>query len=84
MRSSTRRRFILNHHAADLAEKLIEEAPNGLDRVFFTNSGSEANELAFLAARQATGETMVVNLRHSYHGGTSRSPCRLRPQHLAF
>ncbi|HXW60831.1 MAG TPA: aminotransferase class III-fold pyridoxal phosphate-dependent enzyme, partial [Myxococcota bacterium] len=37
----------------------------------FTNSGSEANELAFLAARQATGEGFIVNLRHSYHGGTS-------------
>ena len=37
----------------------------------FTNSGSEANELAILAARQQTGENFVINLRHSYHGGTS-------------
>lgn len=63
--------LFLHHHATDLAEELVKEAPNGIDRVFFTNSGSEANELAFLAARQATGETMVVNLRHSYHGCTS-------------
>lgn len=56
---------------AELAEKLVAVAPKGLDRVAFTNSGSEANELAFMAARHATGETMVVNLRHSYHGGTS-------------
>jgi 4-aminobutyrate aminotransferase-like enzyme len=55
----------------DAAQALVEEAPAGLDRVSFTNSGSEANELAFMAARHATGETMVVNLRHSYHGGTS-------------
>lgn len=61
----------LSRHIVALAEKLIEEAPEGVDRVSFTNSGSEANELAFLAARQATGETMVMNLRHSYHGGTS-------------
>lgn len=61
----------LNPHAADLATELMKEAPQGLDRIFFTNSGSEANETAFLAARQATGETMIVNLRHSYHGGTS-------------
>lgn len=60
-----------NPHAAELAARLIEEAPPGVDRAFFTNSGSEANELAFLAARQATGETMIVNLRHSYHGCTS-------------
>jgi 4-aminobutyrate aminotransferase-like enzyme len=53
------------------AKAILDEAPPGVDRVSFTNSGSEANELAFLAARQATGETMIVNLRHSYHGGTS-------------
>lgn len=60
----------LNQAPIDAAEQLLEEAPNGLDRVSFTNSGSEANELAMMAARHATGETMVVNLRHSYHGGT--------------
>ncbi|MGK5086801.1 aspartate aminotransferase family protein [Bdellovibrionota bacterium FG-2] len=61
----------LSEPAVDAAEKLLKESPAGLDRVSFTNSGSEANELAFMAARNATGETMVINLRHSYHGGTS-------------
>ncbi|MBL7716824.1 MAG: aminotransferase class III-fold pyridoxal phosphate-dependent enzyme [Bdellovibrionales bacterium] len=61
----------LNHQIMDAAEAILDEAPKGIDRVAFTNSGSEANELAFMAARQATGETMIVNLRHSYHGGTS-------------
>jgi alanine-glyoxylate transaminase/(R)-3-amino-2-methylpropionate-pyruvate transaminase len=61
----------LNSHPVELAKELLKEAPEGVDRIFFTNSGSEANELAFLAARQATGETIVINLRHSYHGGTS-------------
>jgi alanine-glyoxylate transaminase / (R)-3-amino-2-methylpropionate-pyruvate transaminase len=61
----------LNEHVSRLAEKLASKAPKGLDRVSFTNSGSEANELAFMAARHATGETMIVNLRHGYHGGTS-------------
>ena len=61
----------LNEHAARLAETITAEAPKDLDRVFFTNSGSEANELAFMSARQSTGETMIVNLRHSYHGGTA-------------
>ncbi len=61
----------LNSHSTDLAKEIVKEAPKGVERVFFTNSGSEANELAFLAARQSTGETMIVNLRHSYHGGTS-------------
>lgn len=61
----------LNSHATDLTKELMKEAPKGVDRVFFTNSGSEANEMAFLASRNATGETMIVNLRHSYHGCTS-------------
>src|ERR1700691_5872449 len=61
----------LSRHVVALTEKLMEKAPKGLDRAAYTNSGSEANELAFMAARQATGETMIVNLRHSYHGGTS-------------
>lgn len=63
--------FYLNRHAVELAKTLLEDAPQGISRVFFTNSGSEANELAFLAARQSTGESTIVHLRHSYHGGTS-------------
>jgi len=61
----------LNEAPVKLAKKLSEHLPKNLTRWHFTNSGSEANEAAFMAARQATGETMVVNLRHSYHGGTS-------------
>jgi 4-aminobutyrate aminotransferase-like enzyme len=61
----------MSRPVADLTEKLVEVAPKGLDRVAITNSGSEANELAMMAARHATGETMVMNLRHGYHGGTS-------------
>ncbi|HEY9685361.1 MAG TPA: aspartate aminotransferase family protein [Coleofasciculaceae cyanobacterium] len=65
----------LNRYATRLADKLTGEAPKSMDpktaKVAFTNSGSEANELALLAARQATGETMVISLQHGYHGGTS-------------
>ncbi len=61
----------LSEPAIEAAERIVAEAPAGVDRVAFTNSGSEANELAIMAARHATGETAVVNLRHSYHGGTS-------------
>lgn len=61
----------LTRYPVELAESLVAEAPEGLDRVQFTNSGSEANELAFMTARQSTGETMIINLRHGYHGGTS-------------
>lgn len=60
-----------SRYPAELAQSIVAEAPAGVDRVFFTNSGSEANELALMAARHATGENMVVNLRHGYHGNTS-------------
>jgi 4-aminobutyrate aminotransferase-like enzyme len=61
----------LSRHVTALAEALLAEAPEGLDVASFTNSGSEANELAFMAARQSTGETIIINLRHGYHGGTA-------------
>jgi len=61
----------LNKHPVRLAEKLAAHLPDSLSRFHFTNSGSEANEAALMAARHATGEQMVVHLRHSYHGGTS-------------
>jgi len=54
-----------------LAEKLAKEMPTGLDRTYFTNSGSEANELAILNAREYTGNQDVIALRNGYHGGTS-------------
>lgn len=61
----------LSHPVTELAEKVVQHTPKGVDRVTFTNSGSEANEMALLASRQSTGENIVVNLRHGYHGGTA-------------
>lgn len=52
----------------DLAEKLSEIAPGDLDKAYITNSGTEANEGAIVAARLATGRSEVIALRHSYHG----------------
>ena len=54
-----------------LGKKLVEKLPKGVDRVYFTNSGSEANEAAILAAREFTGRRDVIALRNGYHGGTS-------------
>jgi len=54
---------------AALAKKLAEISPSGqLTKSFFTNSGTEANEMAILTARCYTGSTDIVALRHSYHG----------------
>src|SRR3954470_2461043 len=52
-----------------LAKKVASITPGGqLTKSFFTNSGTEANETAILAARCYTGNTEIVALRHSYHG----------------
>jgi alanine-glyoxylate transaminase/(R)-3-amino-2-methylpropionate-pyruvate transaminase len=54
------------------AQKLAEHMPagSGLGVTYFTNSGSEANELALLLAREYTGRQEAISLRHGYHGGT--------------
>ena len=51
--------------AKDVAELTPERA---LTKSFFTNSGTEANETAILAARCYTGSNEIIALRHSYHG----------------
>jgi 4-aminobutyrate aminotransferase len=53
---------------AALAKKIASLTPGNLKKSFFTNSGTEANETAILAARCYTGSTEIVALRHSYHG----------------
>jgi len=56
---------------ARAAEKLAEFAPDGLSRVFFVNSGAEANENALRVACQLTGRSRVVALQHGFHGRTA-------------
>ena len=55
------------------AKKLTHHMPAGsnLSSWYFTNSGSEANEIAILAGREFTGNTDVISLRNAYHGGTA-------------
>jgi 4-aminobutyrate aminotransferase-like enzyme len=58
-----------NEPQAALAKRIAGITPGGkLTKSFFTNSGTEANETAILAARCYTGSFDVVALRHSYHG----------------
>lgn len=60
--------------AADLAEKLVNAT--GAKRVFFCNSGAEANEGALKLARKygkqsgKTGKTKIISMHHSFHGRT--------------
>jgi adenosylmethionine---8-amino-7-oxononanoate aminotransferase len=64
--------------AAELARRLVEIAPPGLNRVFYSDSGSTAAEIALKMAfqywRQQGGDgakrTSYVCLRDAYHGDT--------------
>ena len=60
--------------AFELAEKVAEITPKGLDRIFFGNSGSEAVEtalkvaLAFHASRGEGQRTRFISREKGYHG----------------
>jgi len=57
------------------AEALAARMPKGanLKQSYFTNSGSEANELAITMARLHTGRHDVISLRNCYHGGSNQT-----------
>ncbi|KAH9361719.1 hypothetical protein HPB48_005128 [Haemaphysalis longicornis] len=52
----------------EFAEKLTAKLPGDLKVCYFTNSGSEANDLAMMMARLYTGAFDIVALRNAYHG----------------
>lgn len=62
--------LFVNPIMIEVAEKTAELAPGRLQKCFFTNSGSEADETAILAARMYTGNRDVIALRHAYSGRT--------------
>lgn len=68
-----------NTPAIQLAEKLVEIAPNGLSRVFYSDSGSTAMEIALKIAYQFFQQdknkkyktkTKFLTLKEAYHGDT--------------
>jgi taurine---2-oxoglutarate transaminase len=58
---------------AELSQLLLEVLPKGLQKFFFTTSGTEANEAAFKIARLFTGKTKILSRYRSYHGSTMAS-----------
>lgn len=56
---------------AAAAERLLEVAPDSLQRAFFVNSGAEANENALRMACVATGRSRVLAISHGFHGRTA-------------
>lgn len=58
---------------AELSKLLLEVLPKGLEKFFYTTSGTEANEAAFKIARMYTGKTKIIARYRSYHGSTMGS-----------
>lgn len=62
--------------AVDLAERLVEILPPGLTRVFYSDNGSTAVEIALKVAHQywsnlgQPGRRTFITLHHAYHGDT--------------
>src|SRR6266487_5507137 len=61
----------LHPNIAEYARKLASKMPGDLKVCYFVNSGSEANDLALLMARAATGNYDMIALRNAYHGGNA-------------
>ena len=62
----------LHENVVRYAERLTALLPDGLEVCYFTNSGSEANELALRLGRAATGRPDVATVDIAYHGNTQR------------
>lgn len=82
----------LTEASVELAERLVERAPAGLDRVLFVNSGSEANDIVWRIARFATGHSGALVTSHAYHGVTEATtalspeewPAGFAPDHIGL
>jgi len=68
--------FFTSDVAEELADRLVADAPAGLDHVYLVSGGSEAVEAALKMARQYFTETgqpqrrHIIARRQSYHGNT--------------
>ncbi|MEX0769804.1 MAG: aspartate aminotransferase family protein [Balneolaceae bacterium] len=58
---------------SELAKLLCDQLPNPLERVYFVNSGTEANEGALKLAKKYTGRSKLVSFHNSYHGDSHGS-----------
>ena len=66
--------FVAPSYAAEsrtvLSKKIIDLMPDNFGKIFFVNSGAEANEDAIKIARMYTGKTKIFSRYRSYHGST--------------
>lgn len=61
---------VMHRPLLQLTERLGSVLPQGLDRLFYVNSGSEAVEAALRLARQATGRQNAIVFQGGFHGRT--------------
>ena len=59
-----------NDTRSELLHKLGKIAPNGMNRVFLSNSGAESVECAIKLARKSSGKTDIIALMGAFHGKT--------------
>jgi len=62
-----------NDQRSQLAKMISDLLPDTLNKVFFTNGGTEANEHAVRMAREVTGRRKLLAAYRSYHGATAQS-----------
>ena len=67
-----------NHHfpsiaRAELAEKIAQNTPTGLQYTVFSTCGGEAVDVAIKSARYATNKKKIISIKGCYHGHTGLS-----------
>jgi 4-aminobutyrate aminotransferase-like enzyme len=78
---STNTRYLVDE-TVEYAERLAGLFPEQLSVVMFTNSGSEANDLAYQIAEVVTGRVGIVTTDNAYHG-TTMATAAMSPQEYA-
>ena len=68
----------LEPRLVDYAERLVATFPKAMDRVVFTCTGSESNDLALRIARHVSGHEGVIVSSYAYHG-TSAAVAEVSP-----
>jgi LysW-gamma-L-lysine/LysW-L-ornithine aminotransferase len=61
---------LFNDTREDFLTKIAAIAPQGLNKIFFSNSGAEAVEAALKFSRRYTGKPGIISMNGGYHGKT--------------
>jgi LysW-gamma-L-lysine/LysW-L-ornithine aminotransferase len=61
---------LYNDAREEFIKRILSIAPRGLNKIFFSNSGTEAVEAALKFARRYTGKSGIISMTGGYHGKT--------------